>query len=75
MQSMQRSFGKLLNKAPGDNAKVSVLLNDYEDIDKVLAKVRLPNYTPLLHHLELTYVYLELSNSSTTTPNHGEIRG
>jgi len=43
MQSMQRSFGKLLNKAPGDNAKVSVLLNDYEDIDKVLAKVRLPN--------------------------------
>lgn len=39
MQSVQRSFGKLLNKAPGDNAKVSVLLNDYEDIDKVLAKV------------------------------------
>ncbi|KAK7974231.1 hypothetical protein PG989_016079 [Apiospora arundinis] len=39
MQSVQRSFGKLLNKAPGDNAKVSVLLNDYEDIDKVLAKL------------------------------------
>lgn len=36
---MQRKFGKLLNKAPGDNAKVSVLLNDYEDADRVLAKV------------------------------------
>ncbi|ORY67451.1 uncharacterized protein BCR38DRAFT_407430 [Pseudomassariella vexata] len=39
MQTMQRSFGKLLNKAPGDNAKVSVLLNDYEDADRVLAKL------------------------------------
>jgi amphiphysin len=36
---MQRSFGKLLHKGPGDNAKVSVLLNDYEDADKVFAKV------------------------------------
>ena len=39
MQSMQRQFGRLRNKAPGDNAKVSVLLNDYEDADKVLLKV------------------------------------
>lgn len=39
MQSMQRKFGKLLNRGPGDNAKVSVLLNDYEDADRVLAKV------------------------------------
>ncbi|KAM7213169.1 protein hob1 [Rhypophila decipiens] len=39
MQSMQRQFGKLLNKGPGDNAKVSVLLNDYEDADKVLAQL------------------------------------
>lgn len=39
MQSMQRKFGKLLNRAPGDNAKVSVLLSDYEDADRVLAKV------------------------------------
>lgn len=44
MQSMQRQFGKLLNKAPGDNAKVSALLNDYEDVDKVLAQVHI---TPL----------------------------
>ncbi|KAI0012014.1 hypothetical protein F4779DRAFT_570039 [Xylariaceae sp. FL0662B] len=39
MQSMQRSFGKLLHKSPGDNAKVAVLLNDYEDADRVLAKL------------------------------------
>ncbi|KAK3364461.1 hypothetical protein B0T25DRAFT_66271 [Lasiosphaeria hispida] len=39
MQSMQRQFGKLLRKGPGDNAKVSVLLNDYEDADNVLAKL------------------------------------
>lgn len=42
MQSMQRQFGKLWSKGPGDNAKVSVLLNDYEDADKVLAKVQPP---------------------------------
>jgi hypothetical protein len=41
MQSMQRQFGKLMNKAPGDNAKVTVVLNDYDDADNVLAKVRL----------------------------------
>lgn len=41
MQSMQRQFGKLLHKSPGDNAKVAVLLNDYEDADKVLVKVRI----------------------------------
>ncbi|KAK0633765.1 hypothetical protein B0T14DRAFT_507818 [Immersiella caudata] len=39
MQSMQRQFGKLMRKGPGDNAKVSVLLNDYEDADKVLAQI------------------------------------
>ncbi|KAI2619701.1 hypothetical protein GGR54DRAFT_126093 [Hypoxylon sp. NC1633] len=39
MQSMQRQFGKLLHKSPGDNARVAVLLNDYEDADRVLAKI------------------------------------
>ncbi|KAK4133484.1 hypothetical protein BT67DRAFT_52060 [Trichocladium antarcticum] len=39
MQSMQRQIGKLWNRGPGDNAKVSVLLNDYEDADKVLAQI------------------------------------
>ena len=41
MQSMQRQFGKLMRKGPGDNAKVSMLLNEYEDADKVLAQVSL----------------------------------
>jgi hypothetical protein len=36
---MQRQFGKLLHKGPGENAKVAVLLNDYEDADHVLAQV------------------------------------
>jgi hypothetical protein len=39
MQSMQRQFGKLWNKGPGENAKVAVLLKDYEDANEVLAKV------------------------------------
>ncbi|KAI1761993.1 hypothetical protein GGR53DRAFT_503410 [Hypoxylon sp. FL1150] len=39
MQSMQRSFGKLLHKSPGDNARVAALFNDYEDADKLLAKI------------------------------------
>lgn len=41
MQSMQRQFGKLMRKGPGDNAKVSMILNDYEDADKVLAQAGL----------------------------------
>ncbi len=39
MQSMQRKFGRLMSKGPGNNAKVSLILNDYDDADKVLAKV------------------------------------
>ncbi|KAI4594363.1 hypothetical protein KJ359_008387 [Pestalotiopsis sp. 9143b] len=39
MQSMQRQFGKLMNKNPGDNAKVSAVLNDYEDADTVLQRI------------------------------------
>ncbi|EMR72303.1 putative sh3 domain signaling protein [Eutypa lata UCREL1] len=39
MQSMQRQFGKLRHKSPGDNAKIAMLLNDYEDADRVLAKI------------------------------------
>ncbi|XXH05791.1 hypothetical protein Hte_012229 [Hypoxylon texense] len=39
MQSMQRQFGKLMHKSPGDNARVAALFNDYEDADKLLAKI------------------------------------
>jgi hypothetical protein len=51
MQSMQRQFGKLLTKAPGDNAKVSVLLTDYEDADNVLAKVICSSHAPIRYIL------------------------
>lgn len=39
MNSMHRQIGKIRNKGPGDAAKVSVLLNDYEDANKMLSMV------------------------------------
>ena len=39
MNSVQRQFGKLTHRGGGDDAKVSVLLQDYENGDKMLAKV------------------------------------
>ncbi|PBP16641.1 SH3 domain containing protein [Diplocarpon rosae] len=39
MNSMHRQFGRIMGKGAGDKASVSVLLNDYEDADKMLAKI------------------------------------
>ncbi|KAF0315065.1 sh3 domain signaling protein [Colletotrichum asianum] len=39
MQSMHRQFGKLMNKSPGDNAKIAAILHDYEDADNLLGKI------------------------------------
>ncbi|KAL0937862.1 sh3 domain signaling protein [Colletotrichum truncatum] len=39
MQSMQKQFGKLMSKSPGDNAKVAAILHDYEDADKLLGQI------------------------------------
>ncbi|TQN71400.1 Reduced viability upon starvation protein [Colletotrichum shisoi] len=39
MQSMQRQFGKLMSKSPGDNAKVAAVLHDYEDAERLLGKI------------------------------------
>lgn len=39
MNSMHRQFAKLSSKGPGDKAQVAVLLNDYDDADKMLTKV------------------------------------
>ncbi|KAF7959687.1 hypothetical protein EAE96_001301 [Botrytis aclada] len=36
MNSMHRQIGKIRHKGPGDTAKVSVLLSDYEDANKML---------------------------------------
>lgn len=40
MQSVQRRFGKFLPRT-ADEAQVGVLLKDFEDADKMLAKVLL----------------------------------
>ncbi|KAK1998147.1 SH3 domain-containing protein [Colletotrichum falcatum] len=39
MQSVQRQFGKLMSKSPGDNAKIAAVLHDYEDADSLLSKI------------------------------------
>ncbi|KAK0105237.1 hypothetical protein ONS95_004372 [Cadophora gregata] len=39
MNSLHRQFGRLTHKGAGDKANVSVLLNDYEDADKMLTKI------------------------------------
>ncbi|CAG8974558.1 hypothetical protein HYALB_00005831 [Hymenoscyphus albidus] len=39
MNSMQRQIAKARGKGGADNAKVSVLLNDFEDADKMLTKI------------------------------------
>ena len=48
MQSMQRRFGKLLPRT-ADESQVAVLLKDFDDADKMLAKVRnaIRNFIPL----------------------------
>lgn len=38
MQSMQRRFGKLLPRT-ADESQVAVLLKDFDDADKMLARV------------------------------------
>ncbi|KAL2062086.1 hypothetical protein VTL71DRAFT_6352 [Oculimacula yallundae] len=39
MNSLHRQIGRITNKGGGDKSSVSVLLNDYEDADKVLTKI------------------------------------
>ncbi|KAL3418932.1 sh3 domain signaling protein [Phlyctema vagabunda] len=39
MNTMHRQFAKLSTKGQGDNAKIGVLLNDFEDADKMLTKI------------------------------------
>lgn len=39
MEKMQRSFGRLLHRGPGNNAKVSAILKDFEDASAILQKV------------------------------------
>ncbi|KFY06721.1 hypothetical protein V492_07799 [Pseudogymnoascus sp. VKM F-4246] len=36
---MHRQFGKIISKGPGDDAKVSVLLQDFTNVDEVLTSI------------------------------------
>lgn len=42
MQTMHRRFGKLMKRS-ADESHVSVLLNDYDNADKLLSQVRWPS--------------------------------
>lgn len=69
MNSIHRQFGKLVSKGAGDNAKVSVLLSDYEDADKALTKVRGTYYLPV-------YAKLLIPTDRLSKPRKpGEMRG
>ncbi|POS86877.1 hypothetical protein EPUL_001437 [Erysiphe pulchra] len=39
MKSMNRQFGKLMRKDPGNRADIATLLGDYEEADKALSKM------------------------------------
>ena len=52
MQSVQRRFGKFLPRT-ADESQVSVLLKDFEDADKMLAKV---------HYLRAELYYRSMLN-------------
>ncbi len=69
MQSVQRRFGKLLPRT-ADEAQVGVLLKDFDDADKMLAKVSLPNLDVDMQEDTL------LNRSSSLTPRRlGGTRG
>lgn len=39
MERINKKFGRMMSKGPGDNAKVAIMLKEYDDADKMLAKV------------------------------------
>ncbi len=47
MQSVHRSFGKLLTRS-ADESQVSILLKDFEDADRMLTKVSISTFFPML---------------------------
>lgn len=77
MQSVQRKFGRLLGRNPGDNAKVSVLLNDYEDADRILAKASTfsSSLAPPPNPQSTTTKVNTQSSSSSKAQNPGKSHG
>ncbi|CRK21479.1 hypothetical protein BN1708_013136, partial [Verticillium longisporum] len=39
MERINKKFGRMMSKGPGDNAKVAIMLKEYDDADKMLAKI------------------------------------
>ena len=68
MQSVQRRFGKFLPRT-ADESQVAVLLNDFEEADKMLAKV----HTTVSDHVR--ELLMTSNPSSLTHRKHGEIPG
>ncbi|KAL2108664.1 hypothetical protein VUR80DRAFT_3531 [Thermomyces stellatus] len=79
MNSVTRTIGKLTRRSPRDNARVSNLLNDYEDIDKLLAKLvsearslRDSWHTMVVSQLDTAGEYVTLYDPITgATDGHG----
>lgn len=70
MQSMHRQLGKIKPKGSGDDAKVSVLLQDFTNVDEVLTSVSsLANLTRQRPSFKAN------SHRSFTPPGPGEMRG
>ena len=67
MQSMQRRFGKFLPRS-ADETQVAVLLNDFEEADKMLTKVC---YIVIYTHMNLEADFPR----SLTRRKHGGILG
>jgi hypothetical protein len=67
MNSMQRQFGKLTHRGGDDDAKVSVLLQDYEEADKMLTKV--------LSYQNTSIGFYSNYNRSLALRKHGEMPG
>lgn len=68
MQSMQRRFGKLLPRT-ADESQVAVLLKDFDDADKMLAKVGIC-FPPFANSIAD-----EVPFRSSMHQEHGAIRG
>lgn len=74
MERLQRSFTKLTSKGPGDNAKVALILKDYDDAEKFLGKVsekKQPSPLYCVHNSPLAQTLtFYLPPRSSTAPRH-----
>lgn len=72
MQSMHRQFGKLMKRS-ADDSQVSVLLKDFDNADKLLAKVQ-TNALYSIHVVEAGTNPVRI-NRSLSQPKPGAMPG